>query len=300
VVTLGVFDGVHLGHQAVLAETVRWAREEKGTPCVLTFDRHPEIVLRNQPPAAITSIEHRLALIEKSGIAVAFVLHFDAEIAAMSAQDFVRDILADRLGVVGVLLGFNARFGKDALGDFDLLVRLSRKYGFEARRTEACLVGGTPVSSTLIRNLITTGDLEQASRLLGRPVTLRGTVTHGDHRGRTLGFPTANLNLHHEVTPPRGVYIGRVRVDSDRYWGLVNVGFRPTFERPGSPARLTVETYIDALPAGTSLYGRTIEVEILRHVRGERKFESAEALVAQMEKDRRLLHAVRDSAPTNS
>lgn len=300
VATLGVFDGVHLGHQAILARTASWARQERGTPCVLTFDRHPETVIRNQPSAAITSLEHRLALMENAGVAVAFVLHFDAALAAVSAEDFVRDILVERLGISGILLGYNARFGRNALGDFDLLVRLAPRYGFEARRADAYLVEGTPVSSTRIRNLITAGDLEQAARLLDRPVSLTGTVTHGDHRGRKLGFPTANLNLHHEVTPPTGVYVCRARIEGRSCWGLVNIGFRPTFQNLGSERRLTVEVYIDGLSPDASLYGVTVEIEIVRHVRGERKFESSEALVEQMEKDRRLLHALRDSTRTGS
>ena len=297
IVTLGVFDGVHRGHSLVLREAIRWAKQVGGTSVVITFDRHPDAVLNRRAAAAITSLEHRLVLIEKAGIAVAVVLHFDRALAEMEPEDFAREIFANRLHAAGVLLGFNTRFGRSARGDAALLASTGAKCGFEVRTVRPLLVDGAPVSSTLIRNLITAGDLDKAARFLGRPVSLRGTVVHGDHRGKSLGFPTANLNLHHEVTPPAGVYVCGVRLDGDSYWGLANIGVRPTFHNEGRPLRRVVEVYIDGYAPAGSLYGKTLEAEILRLLRPEWKFDSPEALVAQMENDRRSLHAFRDSQP---
>jgi len=292
VATLGVFDGVHRGHAAMLSETAAWAREIGGTSVAITFNRHPEAILRAHPPRALTSLEHRLNLIEKTGIDVAIVLHFDERLARMTAEDFVKEILVDRVQAAGVVFGYNARFGYQAKGDTALLRDLGKKYGFEVRVPEPFLATGAPVSSTRVRNLIMRGELAEAAELLGRPVTLRGTVVHGDKRGATLGFPTANLNLHHEVTPPDGVYIARVRVDDKTRWGLVNIGFRPTFQRGGQAPRRTVEVYIEGYEGG-GLYGRVMEVEVARYLRAERRFESSAALVEQMERDRRMLDAYR-------
>ena len=297
IVTLGVFDGVHMGHREVLSETVKWARAAGATSAVVTFDRHPEIVLRTTPAAALTSLEHRLALVEETGIDTAIVLHFDQALADMTAEDFIREILAGKIGVAGVLLGFNCRFGKSAQGDINLLTRLGEKYGFAVRSTEPLLIDGAPVSSTRIRNLISEGDLAGAARLLGRPVSLMGTVVHGDKRGRTLGFPTANLNLHNEVTPPAGVYVCRVMLDGGRLWGLVNIGFRPTFTDGAGEVKKTVEVYIDDYDPAERFYGHVMEIELDRFMRPEAKFDSAEALVEQMERDRRLLKAIRREAP---
>ncbi len=295
--TLGVFDGVHLGHREVLTETVKWARAAGAISVVVTFDRHPEIVLRTTPAAALASLEHRLTLVEETGIDVAIVLHFDQALADMTAEDFVREILVDKIQVGGVLLGFNCRFGRGARGDFDLLSQLGGKYGFAVRSTEPLLIDGAPVSSTRIRSLISEGDLAGAARLLGRPVSLMGTVVHGDKRGRTLGFPTANLNLHNEVTPPAGVYVCRVMLDGGRLWGLVNIGFRPTFTDGADDVKKTVEVYIDDYDPTESLYGHVMEIELVSFMRPEVKFDSADALIEQMERDRRLLVAIRREAP---
>lgn len=290
VATLGVFDGVHKGHLAILSETVDWARAIKGTSVVITFNRHPDTVVAARPPEDITSLEHRLNLIERAGVDVTLVLHFGRETADMEAADFARTVLVERLSVAGVVMGYNARFGKGAAGDAGLLSRMGQEHAFEVRTVKPLLVDGAPISSTRIRTLIKSGELEGAAALLGRPVSLRGKVVHGDKRGRELGFPTANLNLHHELTPPAGVYVGRVMVGTEALWGLVNIGFRPTFYSE-SAAQKSVEVYIDGYEG--RLYGETVEVELVRYLRPEVKFSSAEALTLQMEQDRRCLESFR-------
>lgn len=288
VATLGVFDGVHLGHKAVLGDTARWADGIGGTAAVVTFDRHPERVIAGRSPDSITSLEHRLHLISQTNIDVCVVLHFDRALAATEPADFARSVFVEALGVTGVVLGYNCRFGRGGSGTPELLSALGEKRGFEVRTVAPLMVDDAPVSSTRIRRLIESGDLEPAARLLGRPFALRGTVVHGDKRGEKLGFPTANLNLHHEATPPRGVYICRAVFDGAHHWGLVNVGVRPTFSAGPAQARTHVEVYLDAY-SGADLYGATLEVEPLKFLRAERRFDSAEALAAQMEQDRRIL-----------
>jgi riboflavin kinase/FMN adenylyltransferase len=294
VATLGVFDGVHRGHLVILQQTIDWAREIQGTSVVITFDRHPDTVLRARPDENITSLEHRLALMEKAGVDAAVVLRFDTALAEMPAEDFVRDVLVGGVGVVGVVLGFNARFGSRASGDAELLKRMGADNGFTVRTAGPLILEGSPVSSTRVRMLIRSGKLEEAARLLGRPVSLRGTVVHGAARGRTLGFPTANLNLHHEVTPPNGVYVGLVHMEDRPRWGLVNIGTRPTFCEE-EQARKTVEVFIDQFDGG--LYGQTVEVDLTRFLRTEMRFPSVDALRIQMEKDRRILEAFRRESP---
>ena len=192
----------------------------------------------------------------------------------------------------GVVLGYNARFGSGGSGDARLLRRVGREYGFEVRTVPPLEVDGARVSSTRIRTLVENGRFDEAARLLGRPFTLRGTVVHGDKRGRGLGFPTANLNLHHEATPPRGVYICKAELDGKVYWGLVNIGVRPTFSAGAARESKHVEVYLEDFE-GDGLYGETLEVEIVRFLRDERCFESAGALAAQLEEDRRILGTYR-------
>lgn len=292
IATIGVFDGVHRGHRQVLAETVRWAREVDGAAVVITFGRHPERVLAGASPDSITSLEHKLHLVAQTDVDLCVVLHFDRALANMPPERFVCETLVDALSVTGVVLGYNARFGRGGAGDAALLARMGREHGFETRTVGPLELDGAPVSSTRIRKLIENGDLGAAARLLGRPFTLRGTVVHGDKRGRDLGFPTANLNLHHEATPPRGVYICRASLDGAPYWGMVNIGVRPTFSTvPGGETR-HVEVYLEDY-AGDGLYGETVEIEPVKFLRDERCFESPEALALQLGQDRRALRTFR-------
>jgi riboflavin kinase/FMN adenylyltransferase len=288
VATIGVFDGVHRGHRVVLEQTAGWARELGGTAMVITFDRHPERVLKGRSPESITSLEHRLHLIAQTRIEVCVVLHFDSALANMEAADFARNVLAQTVGVRGVVLGYNARFGRGGGGTAALLEEMGASLGFQVRTVPPLEVDSAPVSSTRIRRLIETGRLDSAAALLGRPFALRGTVMHGRKRGKSLGFPTANLNLHHEVTPPRGVYICRAGLAGGVLWGLVNIGIRPTFSKEGEPPTKVVEVYLDGYDGG-GLYGETLEVEIVTFLRPEIRFADARELAGRIEQDRRIL-----------
>lgn len=284
VITIGGFDGVHRGHQAVINKTVNWAREMQGESIVFTFSTHPRNILSGSTPSFITSLEHRLVLFRRLGVDLTIVLEFN-EVAGMSAEEFIKKVVAGALGARGWVMGFNFAFGKDRRGDFALVSNLARKYGFEVRSCSAVRHDGEIISSTRIREAILRGNLERAEEMLGRPVTLMGTVVKGSGRGMRLGYPTANLDLHHEIKPPSGVYGSIVSLEGMDYPSLTSIGTRPTFE--GEEGEEVVEVHI--IDFNQSLYGRDLEVKFLFRLRDEMRFESAEALRAQMDEDRREL-----------
>ena len=289
VVTLGVFDGVHRGHQAVLKQVIRLANRHGGEALVITFDRHPRTLLDAEAPPLITSLEHRLVLFERLGIDGALVLRFDHRQAAMSAAQFVEHFLIRRLAARAVVLGFNSRFGRGAEGDIELLRRYEAENSFEVCRGRPVYSSGQPVSSTAIRRAITEGRLGEARRMLGRPVSLLGTVIRGDGRGRSLGFPTANLDLHHEVAPPAGVYATWTRHRQRWLPSVASIGPRPTYDDDTAPG--TVEVHL--IDRRGLLYGRDLEVQFVRRLRGQRRFADALSLAQQIGRDvdrtRRLL-----------
>ena len=280
VVSFGVYDGVHLGHQAVLGELVAWAKSLGGTAVVMTFDRHPQSVLRGTRVPNILSMEHRLLQIERAGADVCIVLPFSLEMAAMTPEQFLDRFLAAELNARGLILGFDQRFGSGAAGDFPRAKAWGDAHAVEVRRGPEIVRAAAKVSSTAIRAAISSGRLDDAAAMLGRPVSLYGTVVKGDGRGRRIGFPTANLDLHHELVPPQGVYLAHVTLATVTHRAVVNIGTRPTF---GNGRAETVEAYVIGF-AG-DLYGRDLELVLVRKIRDEKKFESAEALVAQIRKD---------------
>jgi riboflavin kinase / FMN adenylyltransferase len=308
VVSIGVFDGVHLGHQAILAENVRLARELELPATIVTFRRHPKRVLLGREPRTLTSLEHRLELFRRAGIEHTLVLTFDEELRTVEAEAFVREILIGKLGARAFALGFDSKFGKDRRGTPELLAGL----GHDVRVVPQVLVGGRAVSSTAIREAVELGDLDTAQRMLGRWVSVLGTVVRGDGLGRQLGFPTANLDLHHELHPPVGVYAGwATPLDKEERAGkqasrgaaprrsiraVANIGVRPTLAREG-PRDPRVEVHLlDGVPAeiaseGGDLYGRNLEFSFVARLRGEKRFAGPEQLTAQIAKDVRSARA---------
>ena len=285
-VTLGTFDGVHLGHQRVLRHVVTWARATGSDAVAITFDRKPRHVLAATPFEQITSLQHRLRLFEEIGLDAAVLMDFTAEVAALEPEEFAAEWLARRLGADGVLLGHDTRFGRGGRGDLALLQRLGREHRFEACSSEVVEVDGAPVSSTRIREAVRTGDLPAAERMLGRRVSLLGTVVHGAGIGRGLGFPTANLDLHHEIRPPEGVYATLASVGGRVYESATNIG-RPPALTPGAPRSRAetalVETFI--FDYSGDLYGQDIEVQFVARLRAEQVFTDTEALKAQIALD---------------
>jgi len=287
VATVGVFDGVHLGHFHVLREVVRRAEAHSAMPVMVTFCGHPKSLLLGQAPATITSLEHRLLLFQRAGIGATLVLRFSDELRALSAEDFTTSILLDGLGLRELVFGFDSKFGKDRGGNPLSLAPLSKRLGFCITEVPALRLEGRAVSSTVIREAVGLGDLERAGRMLGRPVSLLGKVVPGDGRGKGLGFPTANLDLLHELQPPAGVYAALAcRPDAPAADGIlhpavVNIGQRPTFADSG--AKEAVEVHI--LDFDGDLYGDTIEVFFLARLRGEQRFPDQAALVQQITQD---------------
>lgn len=296
--TVGVFDGVHRGHQAVIGQLGEWARAGGVDPVVLTLWPHPKQVVTGEAPPLVTGLEHRLVLLERAGV-IPVVLPFDLEVAGFSAEAFVERVLVRGLGASGVLVGPDHRFGRERQGDLELLERLGADHGFEARAARLDrleVVGpdgaGVDVSSTRVRAALAAGDLPLAAALLGRPVSVLGRVAHGDARGRTLGFPTANLDLGPALRPPRGVWAVRARVlDEEGAPGpwrpaVANVGRRPTFH---ADAPDLVEVHLldgAASPiAPDALYGLRLEAELVAKLRDERRFAGPEALRTQIAAD---------------
>ncbi len=290
VATLGMFDGVHLGHQKVIECVNHFAAEKQGESVVITFDRHPKSITENRPASFITSLNHRLSLLERLGVDNAVVLGFDQKLAQMAAGDFIKEIMVERLGVKCVVLGFNCRFGKNREGNSALVNTLAAQYGFEVHGCPPVAYKEQVISSTAIRQAILEGDLENAAGMLGRPVSIIGTVVKKAGRGRTLGYPTANLNLHHEVRPPRGVYGAMAYWSGQWHPALTNIGMRPTFakETPVSESE-TMEIEVHIVNFQENLYGCDLEVQFLFKIRNEMSFETAEELKVQIEKDKAAL-----------
>lgn len=279
-VTWGVFDGVHRGHQRVLRKLLELARG--GATLVITFDPHPARVLQGIEVPLLCSLEERLERIEANGVGAALVLPFTREFAQTTAERFLRDTVIGRIGARGILLGHDSQFGKDREGDYVLLSSVGASLGIEVHEGEPEMHEGGPISSSLIRQAIAEGKIEEASDLLGRPPTCRGVVVRGDRRGTTLGFPTANLELGPMCRPPRGIYAVDGVVDGRRYAGVANLGTRPTFYGEGGPELLEVH-WLD-FPGG-DLYGRVLEVRFRYRLRDELRFSGVEELRRAIEAD---------------
>lgn len=280
-VAIGVFDGVHRGHLAILKRAVAEARRRKLRSVALTMDPHPSEVLRpDRPVPLLYSPEHRIELLRTLGFGTVVVLKFDRALARIPAADFAREILAKRLGARAIWVGTNFKFGRGAEGNADFLRRHPDLRGCAVRAVRPVLWGGRPVSSSRIRQAVTAGRLEAASELLGRPYSLFGTVVRGDARGRQLGFPTLNLDLDHDLLPPPGVYAVRARRGAKRYPGVLHLGPRPTF---GSAA-FRAECHLLEAP-GRSLYGARFELVPVKLLRAVRRFPDAGALIAQIRRD---------------
>ena len=279
---IGVFDGVHLGHQRVIGQARDDARATGGTSVVLTFDPHPMRVLApDKAPRLLTSTEHKLSLIEKLGVDSCLLLTFDKPFSLTPPDRFIDTVARQTNQLQEICVGTRFRFGHERAGDVRLMEALAPKYGFKAKEIQSVALDGEMISSTAIRQHVLNGRLERAAAMLGRPFTILGSVETGDPRGRELGFPTANLNPHDEVLPPDGVYAVRVKVGVELLGGVVNIGVRPTF--PGATPGRTLEVHI--LDFTRDLHGQNIEALFLSKLRDEQKFASVEALKTQIAAD---------------
>lgn len=250
----------------------------------MTFDRHPKSFLSKRQQSCITSLEHRLVLFEQLGVDITVVLEFNKKVAETNAEDFITDLIHGWLGAKEVVLGFNCSFGKDRRGNASMVCDFARKYGFKVVTCEPVEFEGEITSSTTIREKIIQGDLQKAKGMLGRRVSVFGTVIKGSDRGKGLGFPTANLNLHHEIKPPSGVYATKAFLAGKEYSAITNIGKRPTFEENTHDNEPLVEVYI--IDFNESIYGKDLEVQFLYKLREETKFESVDELKLQLERDK--------------
>ena len=279
---IGVFDGVHRGHQAVISTSANHARPENGTPVVVTFDPHPEKILRPQAaPHLLTATQHKIALIRDIGVAHLLVIHFDKQFAATPPQDFVGQLIIHSKPLREICVGHEWSFGKDRAGNLDLLKRLGARFNFNVVGIAPVKVKGAVVSSTAVRHAIEDGDFAKAAEMLGREYAILGTVGHGDNLGKKIGFPTANLSAHSEQFPPNGVYLAEARIADVLYHGVVNLGFRPTVSSGESERVLEIHL----LDFNREIYGDDVEVRFVQYLRPEKKFENVDALVRQIRLD---------------
>jgi riboflavin kinase/FMN adenylyltransferase len=283
VVTVGTFDGVHLGHQSILRYLVDRSRLKAGISTVLSFNPHPRQVLTGTPMPLLTTIEERADVLEALGIDRFVVIPFTPEFASLSASAFVTGILVGRVGLQEIVIGYDHGFGKDREGDGELLAALGRQFGFAVDVIPAQVLEADVVSSTRVRQLLVeSGDVRQAAGLLGRPYRLTGTVVRGDGRGRHMGYPTANLAIDmQKVLPRTGVYAVRAWVpgEDEPFGGMLNIGVRPTFD--GRDARVEVNLF----EFEGDLYGRSLRVDFVEWIRAEAKFQDTATLVEQLSKD---------------
>src|SRR5436309_3260065 len=279
---IGVFDGVHLGHQAVISTSAEHARAENGTPVVVTFDPHPEKVLRpEKAPHLLTATAQKIAHIRTLGVRHLLIIAFDIQFAAPEPEDFVQQFVQHSKPLREICVGHEWSFGKNRRGNLQLLTKLGANFDFNVIGIRPVTVNGEIVSSTTIRRAVEAGDLKKAAAMLGREYTILGTVVRGDDLGRKIGFPTANLSAHSEQFPPNGVYFAEAKLDGVVYPGMVNLGFRPTMSSGGSERIL--EVYL--LDFNHDVYGKDLKLRFLRYLRPERKFENVDALVHQIERD---------------
>ncbi len=281
-VTIGNFDGVHLGHQAMLARLTARSASVGGAPTVLTFEPHPrEIFTPDSAPSRLTSLREKLEILRGLGVARVHVCRFSKPFAALSAEDFVRRILVEGLRARYVLVGDDFRFGAKRAGDFALLKQLGEKYGFEAESLHTVEAAGQRASSTAVRDALAAGDMATAAQLLGRPYSISGRVVGGDQLGRKIGYPTANIQLKHNRPPLTGIFAARVQGLEQPDWpGVASLGTRPTVHANGRP---TLEVHL--FNFDQSIYRQHLRVEFLHKLRDEAKFPSLEALIAQIDED---------------
>ncbi len=280
VLTLGNFDGVHRGHQAIFRQVVARAREIKGASIAFTFEPHPlKVLAPERSPRMLNTFHAKMKLIESTGIEVVVCAEFTREFAGQDPDQFARDVLVEGLGVREVFVGYDYAFGKGREGGIASLTAAGERYGFRVQVVDAVETGGAVVSSSRVRDLVTTGRMDEVPDLLGRFYGIEGNVVHGASRGHLLGFPTANIQTPNELLPAHGVYAVRAFFGGRALDGVASIGVRPTFGN----GPVSIEVFVFEFDG--DLYGKHLEVQFIRRLRGEEKFPDADALVRQMHRD---------------
>lgn len=286
VVTVGTFDGVHEGHKSIIRRVVDRARATQARSVIVTFDPHPREVINagKNPVKLLTTPVERAAILRDLDVDVMVVIPFDRDFSLLSSGQFISDILFGKIGVMHLVIGYDHQFGKNREGTIDTARQLAGELGFDVEVVEAHEVGHVTVSSTTVRAALEKkGDVEHAERYLGRPYSISGIVQEGDKRGRSIGYPTANIRPDNDrkIIPLNGVYAVRVYVEGEWFGGMMNIGFRPTFR--GDRVRVLEVNIFDF---SRDIYGKTVRIDFIRRIRDEKKFASAEDLIAQLSKDR--------------
>jgi riboflavin kinase / FMN adenylyltransferase len=286
VVTLGIFDGVHRGHRVLLDRLINRADEVHGESVVLTFHPHPRLVLEkdNRGLTFLTTMEEKISLLEKSGVANLVIIEFTREFSLMPACDFVNDVLIGRIGTRYLIVGYDHHFGRRGEGDFNTIVKCTESSEFKVEKVEGLESEKGAISSSLIREALLTGKADIAAELLGYRYSLSGKVIEGKKLGRTLGFPTANIlpSDSHKLIPQKGVYAVEVFVEGRKYPGMLNIGSNPTVS--DDPEFRSIE--VNIIGFSEDIYGSPISIVFVRRLRDELKFESLQALIDQMDKDK--------------
>jgi len=284
VVTIGTFDGVHVGHQIILKKIVEEAKKNKGESVLITFWPHPRFILqKNDPMKLLSTFEEKVELITGLGVDYIAKMTFTPEFSNLSADEFVQTVLVNGIGTKKLFIGYDHHFGNNREGNIDFLKTHSKHYGFDVSEIPKQEIDEVGVSSTKIRQALADGDVSLANTLLGRPYSITGKVVHGDKRGRTIGFRTANLNILEEVKllPKDGVYAVWVSRDGAKIKGMLNIGYKPTLE--GS--RKTIEVHL--FNFADELYGENLSIAFIDYIRPEKKFDSLDSLKKQLEKDQK-------------
>ncbi len=283
VITLGTFDGLHLGHQQIVDTVIKKSLQSGGRSFLITFDPHPRKVIPGRNDVKILSdLEDKIVILEKLGLENLFVINFTNEFSRQSPEEFVEKYLVKGIGLSEIVIGYDHHFGKERDGNFKLLQDLGRKFKFAVTVVPELSVGGETVSSTKIRNALLSGDVVKAGKMLGRPYSFKGKVVRGDGRGKKLGFPTANLSTGNEdkLIPAKGIYAAECKVENEKHFGLLSLGSRPTFHNDGD---IIPEFYI--FDFDKDIYDKIMQVNIIERIRDEEKFDSVEKLIIQMKKD---------------
>lgn len=285
VVTIGSFDGVHKGHVQVIESLKRVAERLGGETVIISFEPHPREVLypMEKRPGILTTLEEKSEILSSLGVGHLMILPFTRSLAELDYKDFVRHILIDRVGMKGLVVGYDHRFGKNREGTFEKLQQLSEKYHFYLEQEEAYEENQINISSTKIRNALQVGDIARVNDFLGYPYTLSGQVVTGDRIGRAMGFPTANIQLQDErkLLPAAGVYAVEVCIEGETYGGMLNIGVRPTVSCSGI---VRIEVHI--FDFDRDIYHREIKIALMARIRGERKFDGVNELASQLKRDR--------------
>ena len=286
VLTIGSFDGVHLGHLSVIEHLKEKARQMGGESVIISFEPHPREVLypMEKKPGILTTLPEKISILERCGIDHLIILEFTRELSELSYAEFVELILIGRIGIKALVVGYDHRFGKDRTGNFENLQQLSRKYHFLLEQEKVFVTEHVNVSSTKIRNALAIGDIRQVNLFLGYPYSVTGEVIEGHRLGRKLGFPTANLQVDNErkLLPANGVYVVRVKVGEEVYPGMLNIGIRPTVSNDG---RTSLEVHL--FDFARDIYRQVLTVDFVARLRGEQKFDGVDELKEQLERDKK-------------